>query len=519
MKKATLLLIICALCLLLASCSTEETPPTTEPAAFDISELSFSKATVALKEAEDVVGSAYSLKKDMEITEYNGITYAFEPKIPLEDRGECIRSTEAILSRIGADRAIQINIYTVGTYDSTFINEGVVYTCLQDWETPEYISALLYGLFGAYCNYGTVYGYANYLAMELYGTPVELCGGDWAYDGDPGALDLNLLCFRPEFTEEEDIRNVKKLANSFAAEYIAEYGETELHTLLESSGNVEKVSQFADILANFYASRSIDYMPSDILYRLGGKSYDYIAKCQYAVMYVEEDWYDANKDLCPYTYDGFLHQNYGDTRQFFTVNAEQMGKYQDLFSLDGYNNDLDIYFSNTAAKTSAYMQQIHAICVRNTGSFMHEYIHALTIGSSLQEAWATEGFARYYSYRFDYYGNAMSNVDYNTVPDTSQFRYIHEYKNEIGRDIDVSRDMEELWHIATYAYSFDDPNDRDGYTAGASFIAYLISRFGEEKVIEIICVTHDFGEYAYSDLVADWQSFILENYASYSKYK
>lgn len=512
------MIVLSLLMLSLSSCYEQTELPCTEATqadAFDIHDVVFHKTSVVLAEAEDSLGSSYSLKKDMEMTQRSGVTYAFESKISPEDRAACIQTTETILEKIGAEKNIQIYIYTTGAYHDTFIKENAVYTYLQDWNEPEYISALLYGLFGEYCNYGMIFGYANYLCKELYNVPMDVCEAGWTYQGNLNALDLNLLCFRSEFTAEEDIRNIELIANTFVVDYISANGAEAFHRLLEISADAQQASDFADVLAGFYGSWNIDYMPTDVLYRLGGKSYDYIVKCKYAVMYIEPDWSDANMDLCPYTYEGFLHQNYADIRQFFAINAEQMGEYQELFSLNSYDNDLNIYFSNTAAKASTYMPLIHAICVRNTGSITHEYIHALTMDSIIQEAWAIEGFARYFSYFHDYYGNAMSNVDYNSVEDTARYHYIHEYKNSVGRDIDVSKDYAQLQHIAAYVYGYDDPNDGDGYTAGASFIGYLISRFGEEKVIQSICRTHDFGEYTYSQLVADWQVFLEENYSAY----
>lgn len=522
MKRRFLFMLLLCMLLLLASCGEQDTPPDAEPTQldiFDISEVTFSPMQVMLSEAEDALGAPFGLNKNMEAAEVKGITYAFEPGISLEDRAACIQATEEILSRIGLDKNILINIYAESTYDCTFIKEGSVFTHLQDWKSPEYVSALLYGLFGEYCNYGMIYGYTNYLCHELYDGLLDVCGDDWTYEGDLNTLDLNLLCFRSEFVSKEDIQSVSRISNTVVSDYIAAKGEAEFHKLLESSGDVERVSEFADVLSVFYAAMNIDHTPSNILYRLGGRSYDYIVKCEYAVMYIEKDWYDANKDLCPYTYDGFLHQNYEDTRQFFSINIDQMGKYQNLFDLEVYNNDLSVYFTNHSGNTSYYQPGLHAIPLMNTGSFMHEYIHALTYEHGLKEYWAVEGLAEYCSVKYDYYGNPFSSADINSVPVSDRFRYVHEFKSNLGRDIDVSIDLVELYDAATYAYNYDDPNDGRGYQAGVSFIAYLATIIGEEKVFEIICETHDFGEYTYDELVTDWQTFIQENYSGYTKIK
>lgn len=514
MKRTAAVFLIISLCacILLTSCANQ----------FDVREAEFTKSPVRLSEAENGLGAVFGLNKDLELTQWNGITFAFESSISFQDREDCIRATGKILDRIGADRTVQVSIYSKGSYDTTFISEGAVFTHLQDWTSPEYVSALLYGLFGEYCNYGMISGYANYLSHKLYKAPLDTCGEGWTYGGSQNALDLNLLCFRPEFVEESDIEDIKLLSNTFVFEFIDAHGESEFRVLLEKSGNTIHVEDFNHALSTFYAGRNIDHIPSGILYRLGGRSYDYIAKCDWASMYIEKDWTDQNKDICPYTYDNFLHQNYDDVRQFFTINAEQMVKYQQLFNLDSYDHDLHVYFTNhTGVNSSYYDYKFHAIGLQNTGSFMHEYIHALTFDHILPEAWNGEGLAKYYSYRYDYYGNAMSTADYNAVADSGERRYqfVREYRDKLGRDINMDTDYEDIMDLTVYAFRQDDPNDGGGYAPGASFIGYLISRFGEEKVIDILLKTHDFGEYTYEALVADWNTYINETYGEYTRSK
>ena len=511
-KAAAIFTIMLCTCIFLTSCGNQ----------FDIRDVEFTKTPVKLSEAENGIGAVFGLNKKLELTQWNGITYAFEPSIPFQDREACIRETAAILERIGAGRTLQVNIYSKESYDSTFIREGSVFTHLQDWNSPEYMASLLYGLFGEYCNYGMVSGYANYLCRELYKAPLDICGPDWTYSGSRNALDLNLLCFRPEFVEESDIEDIKLLSNTFVSDFIGAQGESEFQMLLEKSGNTNRVEDFNHVLSAFYAERNIDHIPSAILYRLGGQSYDYIAKCDWASMYIEKDWTDKNKDICPYTYDNFLHQNYDDVRQFFTINAEQMVKYQQLFNLDSYNHDLHVYFTNHYGVNSSYYDyKFHAIGLQNTGSFMHEYIHSLTFNHILPEAWNGEGLAKYYSYRYDYYGNAMGTADYNAVADSGERRYqfVREYRDKLGRDINMDTDYEDIMDLTVYAFRQDDPNDGGGYAPGASFIGYLISRFGEEKVIDILLKSHDFGEFTYEEMVSDWQVFIEETYSEYTRSK
>lgn len=421
--------------------------------------------------------------------------------------------TNALLDRAGVGKNIQINIYTAATYNSTFTENGSVYTHVQNWRTPEYTTALLYGLLGDYSHYGALYGYANYLGCELFGTEVPLWDETPQFEGGRNFLDLNLLCFRTEFVSDDEITQAKTLANTFVREYIQSRGEAEFLQFLRKSGTIDGTAEFQQALSGFYTSRDIDYTPTGILYRPGGQGYDYIVKCPYAVMYVEKDWVDKNKDMCPYTYDNFLHKNYDDVKQYFTINIVEFGQFRELFGLYPYRDELNIYFTNHYGQSSYYLSQIHSIVAQNTASLGHEYIHSLTNDHNIIEPWAREGFARYFSYYYNYYGNAMSTVDLNTV----DLKYVQEFKANLGRDIDMNTDFAEIYHLMAYCNSYDDPNDAKGYVAGASFIDYLISRLGEEKTLETICVTHDFGETSYEEFVSGWQAFLTKNYSQYSK--
>lgn len=515
MKNITcLFLTICTL-LLLASCGEqpEISVPEPTPTSFTLDEVTFTKTSVLLSEAHDSVGAPYGLNKSMEICEYGGFTYAFEPQIPYEERAECIQVTKAISDRVGVGGALRVNIYSPDTYDCTFVENGSIFTCVQDWNAPEYTVSLLYGLLGEYSHYGALYGYANYLNSELDGSGTPVYSEMPKPEDGHNFLDLNLLCFRPEFVSVEEIECAQQLANAFVQEYIASHGEEEFLRLMEKSGGVEGAAEFRKVLSDFYASKGIDYTPTDMIYRSGGKGYDYIVKCAYAVMYVEKDWVDKNKDMCPYTYDNFLHENYDDVKQYFTINVGEFEQFRELFGLYPYDDDLNIYFTNHPNIDSRYLANTHSILIQNTASLGHEYIHSLTNEHNIMEYWAMEGFARYFSYYYNYYGNAMGTVDFNAI----DWKYIQEYKADLGRDIDMNTDYAQVYHLMAYCNSYDDPNDAYGYVAGASFIDYLISRLGEKEAIEIICVTHDFGEYSYEELVADWQAYLTDNYAQYTK--
>ncbi len=504
MKKSIALILLLCILLSLSSCGSSSAP-----------ELIYNKQSITLSEPNDT----FSRKDDMELTSADGVTYAFEEEILPEDRAVCIEKTQSILKRIGFNKEIHVYIYTESTYDSTYISNGSVYTHVQPWESHEYISYLLSGLFGEYCNYGAVFGYADLIYGQLTDSKTDKNGFVWEAE-DYSALDLNILCFNQDFVSQEDIDNSKKISAAFVSDYIDAHGIDKFHELLISSGTVEGADIFSRELSQFYEKNDIDYLPSAVLYALGGHSYDYIAKCRYAEFYIEKGWYDENAELNPLTYESFLHQNYADVKKFFEINSEQMGKYQSLFGFEEYNNDLKVYFSNSKrlSQYSFYQRGKHSIYLMNVDSLMHEYIHSVTVENNPSDSvWSVEGAARYFSYKYDHYGIAMLNADYNKPSSGKETLYVQEYKEKIGCDINMETDFTEIENIAVYSRSYFDPNC--SYVAGSSFVAYMVSQLGEDEVIDMIFSERGVEQSLYEDMVDGWTSYIKANYGEYSRYE
>lgn len=503
MKKCVVVLAVLAL-LLLAACNQRD---------FDIYDAAFTAQQVVLAEGEDSIGAGFGLNKTMDVTQHGGAAYAFEPGISMDDRESCIQATEAVLSRLDTGKTLQINIYTTASYDATFVKNGAVFTHVQDWMSQEYIAALLQGLFGEYCNYGAAYGYAGYLAQALFDRTQSVLSGSWGYDGDSNALDMNALCFDTGYLGIKDIKSVRRLANTFAADYIGKNGEEAFQTLLAKSGDLRGVDAFTQALSDFYAANHITYTPSGILFRLGGKGYAYIVKCEYAVMYVEADWADRNEGKCPQLYEGFLRKNYSDVRQYFATIIEEMGKYQALLGLEDYDNDLNIYYTNHHGKGAvSYIPASHSITIQTVSSLSTIYMSAHLHGSGwLQEGWATTGFLQHFCTRYNEYGNALWS--YMTNVTNRDNNYSTAYRDCLGRDVDFATDAGVMCHIDAVIIGKTDPNS--DYTSGGSFVAYLVSRLGEEEVVDIVIRSHDFGEYTYEQLAADWQAYLQENYSQY----
>ena len=497
MKNKRIVLII-SLILLLTSCVKN---PFARP------KRTYVSADVTYSESN----AQYAFRLNMDSTKTEFAKYFFETSMEYEERENCIETTDALLSSQSLNGVIpEIYIFSKDRYDYKYVTDNKLYSSIQDWKSVEYITDVLLAAYGETAHYGTVFGYANYLVKSY----------NWhSYDGifsNPSVgdiLDLNYLCFDENFATSNDVTIAKEVACAFVDAYINQHGEQAFQQLLSAP------SKSINALATYYTENGVSYTPSAVQYGYGGKSYDYLVYSDYGTFYIGKDWVDMNAEYNPLITDGFLHSNYADTKAFFETNLKQMKQYQDLFNLDNYNNDLDIIFSKplNISQSSFYQSVIHRIYVYNVDSLMHEYIHSLTPISTSMAMWKVEGFARYFSYYYDFYGMPFLNQDYNNSPNTPELKYIHEYLATINRPIDMEKDYCELENVAVHYFNFTNPNAN--YLAGSSFVQYLVKQYGEEAVIHSIYGNGDPLPKTYAELVKEWNEFIEANYSNYSKYK
>ena len=455
----------------------------------------------------------YGFRVDMACTETKYARYYFEQTVDEAERTLCIEATDKILEKQTASGFLpEIYIFTEERYPDTSVVENKLYTSVQDWQTVEFTTKVLLTAYGAYSHYGLAYGYANVICDE------QITDSTFKTPDSTDVCDLNLLCFDTAFASDSDIATAKSIACDFVQAYIAANGESAMQELLSDSKTSDGARSVRDALANYYKDNGLDYVPSDLRYGYGGHSFDYIVATDLGVFYIKKDWIDMNAEYNPLITDGFLHSDYAETKAFFETNLKQMKQYQELFALDTYDNDLSIVFENTTLpQTSFYQSNIHTIYLKNVDSLMHEYIHALTQPKYSMKLWEAEGFARYFSYYYDFYGIAFLNQDYNNSPDTPELKYIHEYLATINRPIDMAKDFTELENIAVYCRSLTDPNK--SYATGSSFVQYLVKQYGEEAVINSIYGNGDPLPKSYAELVKEWNEFIEDNYKNYGKYK
>ena len=500
MIKKTCIIVVACLLILLTSCVV------TPERSYVAQEITYSEPNAQC-----------SFRIKMDIPETETAKYYFDPVIENAERESCIKATEIILSNQSLNGIIpEIYIFSKDRYDSKYITEHKLYTSIEDWKSVDYATDILLTVYGESAHYGAVFGYANYICKANHWK--NTIDGNFSQPSAVDIYDLNLLCFDKKFAAADDICAAQKLSCDFANWYINNYGETTFQQFLRSSNTSFGMQTVKNELKSYYLNYGISYDPSVNRYGYGGNSYDYIVFSDLATFYIENGWIDTNSQCNPLISDGFLHSNYAETKLFFEINLQQMQLYQNLFALEKYNNDLSIVFSITKnlSNYSFYQKANHRIYVYNVDSLMHEYIHALTMPDSSMEKWKTEGFARYFSYYYDYYGVAFLNQDYNNTPNSSATKYVHEYLAYIHRPIDISVDYTELENIAVYSRGYTNPNS--SYVAGSSFIQYLVDQYGENAVADYIYGSGTPLPKTYDELVQGWVSYIDNNYSAYSKY-
>ena len=454
-------------------------------------------------------GSNLSLVGDMDITVDGNAEYAFYREMPFSEREACVSATKKILNFLNVYTDLEIYIYKKSEHYFRYAENGKMYTFEQDYESVDYIADVLFSIFGEYCNYGLVYGYASYLCEELFGVENEydtpVFADDWQY------YDINLLCFDTKFVSAEDKENAQNISKDFVEKYIGENGVKALNRLISASGKTEDAGLFLRSLSDYYAENGITPVLSEILYGYGGISFHYYAVCDYAVFCVTPDWQDRLYGRAPSVTHGFLNSDYPKTREYFEITASEFGNYRTLLGLESYKDGLYIVFND---KNSNYYKDTHCIYMSSHANLMYTYILSL-VSETGMEFWKSRGLASYISLKEDVYGIPVINEYYKNRGNGSSWEFANAFVKYTGRDIDVVTDMDDLTHLIMRY--FDDYYTETGDSA-ASFTYYLISLFGEEKVTDYLLGRTELSsltEKTMDELKADWQIFVDTEYSEY----
>lgn len=87
------------------------------------------------------------------------------------------------------------------------------------------------------------------------------------------------------------------------------------------------------------------------------------------------------------------------------------------------------------------------------------------------------------------------------------------YRNAVGRNINIAEDFEALENLLVYVNGWEDPNLN--YATGSSFVQYLVHQYGVERVVQHIYGDREPLPKSYDELVAGWVQFVRENCKEY----
>lgn len=447
-----------------------------------------------------------SLRITADCTETAYARYLFEGSIPAEEREACIRRTDALLSLLPVAERPEICVLPAATFDGARIDEHRLYTAPMDWDSADYGTLVLQAAAGEYSHYGLAYGLSAVLMGE---------SGAFVRPAQEGVFDLNLLCFDPAFVSSEDAAAARQLSAAFASAHLDANGSKACWALLCQSATAEGMANLAEALRLFYADNGQDVQPGTLRIGQGGSAYPYRVRTDGAEFWVGRAWQDINCALNPLVTENFLHGDYASTAAFFRINEAQMAAYRQLFACEDAPS-VTVLLPNplNGLNASCYQPGEHRILLLNVDSLSHEYIHALAQPSATQDMWETEGFARYFSYYYDQYGIAMLNADYAAAADTEKLHYIHEFRAQVGREIDMAADFGAIESIIAYTRGYASPNV--SYASGSAFVHYLVQRYGEEAVIRHVLDGAAF-DAPQAELVADWKAWLKDHYGSYTQ--
>jgi len=468
--------------------------------------------------------TTFSMKVPLEVTEYGNVTYGFEEEINIDDRFNFIMETDKIVQRLGIEKQLNINVYTEETYNNSYIENGVLNTFYQTLPSLDHIINIIFATYGDFCNYGMVYGYANYIYDNIYGLeqsyPEPLISADNKY------LALNYLCFHTDFASAEEIKINQEIANAFVLNYISKHGEESFVEILKNSGSIEKRDTANAALSEYYAEKGVNVKLTRNLYKDGGQANQYIVLSEYATFEIPENWVDGMNFLVadnfgedydyPNLYDGFLNNDYTRTERFFDVNLEQMRQYEELFSLEPYRrNVLFTFQSSTCGQDNSMAHKGNVLIIKSLNSVISLYLFDVVRYAGEYQEWKAEGFRHYYAYRYDEYGNAVLEHDWLFGTDQGKL-----FVQKTERPIDFKNDIYMIYNIRVYQRYIErgaiKPQDSVSHTI--SFIDYLVNSYDEQKVIEYFTVTNDlktFTDKKFPELIEGWIDYLEETCSVY----
>ena len=492
------------------------TNPKEKLSAEQIPKLSYVESNYALRVNEqfnpNTTFDGKTLDHESEVA-----VYRFDPTVSEDARNAFVFYGDAFISRWAPEEKPQIVI--LQDYDGSWVSGNRLYIG-SDPDSLGYGAKLISLLCGGYANYGAAYGYADYIASAEGWKETEKEAPALT---ENAARDMNWLCFRDGFVSDREIEVNKAAAACFTRDYIAANGEDAYRDLLLCSGSTDRCEDFSQVLSDWYAARGLDYMPSTILYGIGGEYHDYLVNCPYAEFVLPKEFdngfvSDLTRD------DDFLHRSYEETKYCFETNVAQMEYLREFIGFDDYKDNLIVELNSTGALST--LKPYHTRMILNS-------IEDLPI---LYVYWLADFHLRDPAQRsFPMYAGMAHHISLSCPNVYKEHMLRHAGEHGWTPEMYQQGDWNELYvqmlegvedpytiqatrfHFGTYY--FDDYKDDPGMGMFCSFPWYLIDKYGFDAMFDYVYTTDAVPMEL--DMAAEkqaWMAWIEETYAGYPKY-
>lgn len=492
------------------------TSPGEERNHAQIPELGYTESAYSRRVSEPYNPSITFDSKTMDY-ESDWASYYFDGAVPEKTRDAYVFYSDAIVKRFEFEE--KPDIVVLHEYEGAWVSDNTLYIGGAP-DTVDYGAQLISLLCGGYANYGAAYGYADFIAVEEGWKEQEENLPDLT---DSAARDLNWLCFREGFVSDREIGVNKAIAACFARDFIAANGEEEFRKLIAASGATESVDVFCGILADWYFAQGIDYLPSNILYAIGGSYHDYLVKCPYAEFVLPMQWdngWDSDLTGDP----GFLHGSYEETKYCFETNIYQMECLREYIGFDNYKDSLTVEFSvrNDVSNTDMYEQRIELRSIEDLPILYVYWLADWSLRDPAQRNYPMYcGMAHHISLNCpNVYKEEM--LQFMAQNGWTPELYLQGDWNELY--VQMLEGVEDPYTIQKTrfdfgAYYFDDYYTDPGMGMYTSFPWYLIDKYGYETMFDYVYETGNTPiELDMAGEKKEWIDWIEKTYGEYPKY-
>lgn len=429
-------------------------------------------------------------------------------------------NAQRTLLRFLRDRGVEtrsLQYYAVD-YDDSFSDSGEdkAYIALSSTKSDRQVLVTLQALWGDFTEYGYVYALANAIAEQLRWqtepvSPIERASMDAFFSENPAAINLLYPSFTVKYASEETVKNCKALS-------------TRLLEKIDWSAALalpvdEQLEHYYALVSGYAKEISAPFTRQTCGYAYYGANLPLRILTTYAQLFVDNDYLDINESIYG---DYFSH--YDAIYETANIIDREITEAVEHFGLENEAGVISMEWmsGDTAAKKfgkrlANYCDpRVRKIYLTTIQGYLHEYYHHIEILLNPDRApgsplfWQSQAFCeigRSHSYHAQYDLHRLFNDDKKWE---DLFYTCAGHANEMGEN-----DFFEAYDIFCYVtdyYELDYYNGRNGLN---SFNRYLIERYGEDAVYDIMLFPETISDVTgktWEELEEEWVQHIRNKY-------